>query len=140
MREIKFKWICEFWKDFVYGSLIITKIWNWLNEDWTWRNINKYSIKDDNGTIFDNIKSETIWQYTWLKDKNWKESFEWDVFIYNDKKYVIKYHDTFAWFYWETLDWKWIYKYDCDLEWFDDCEIIWNIYEDSNLLDNKEND
>lgn len=84
------------------------------------------------------IRQIEIMQYTWLKDKNWKEIYEGDILkIWKSTKdyYVVFWHDRYCcfaikskWdlyshFFWEALE-------------PEDCEVIWNIYENPELLNN----
>ena len=115
MREIKFRaW------DVINKKMypVVFSIWNWIIEckiDFTNHTIEKIESDWDDRPI--------VMQYTWLKDKNWKEVYEWDI---------IKVF-TFEWKYVETdkvifedwrftIPWWWTHN----LYW---CEIIWNIYE-----------
>lgn len=121
MREIKFRaWITE----------------NPVDKSW----MNYCDLKS-----FDDINwSNDIMQFTWLLDKNGKEIYEWDVVKY-------KLPDEPFW----RGEWEKIWKiiYDAELSWYRveweysqhqhseyiyespyTTEIIWNIYENPELL------
>lgn len=84
------------------------------------------------------IIPKTLWQYTNLKDKNWKEIYEGDI--------VRSYHQ-----YWEIISLCWAFGYLYENEFrslwkigdvwdLHKIEIIWNIHENPELLSNQSND
>ena len=84
-------------------------------------------------------------QYIWLEDKNKQEIYEWDII-----KEVN--HDHYKWFWvidftwWEIVFYKWWFHIKINYKWKDifncvhsqwnweNIEVIWNIYENPELL------
>lgn len=115
MREIKFKFYPkEPWESIQYSeNTPLIFIWDYINDKSNWITA----------------------QYTWLKDKNWKEIYEWDIMkscywdlttiIFNDENWRFEWNKSF---WCSHKDMKDLLRYG----W----EIIWNIYENPNLLIN----
>lgn len=81
-----------------------------------------------------------IIQSTGLKDKNDKEIFEGDILDYKGRKALVRWHGSYASFIYRFVDelqkrnteWKPLYLA------YMKCEIIGNIYENPELLEDKE--
>jgi len=114
MREIKFRTYDVISESFVYYTL--KEIINWL------KNIQNWVNWEHN-------------QYTWLKDKNWKEIYEGDIIrTYHIVGEVVEK----AWSLWimgNPQDFLSLYNI-LDRWDFHKVEIIWNIYENPNLINN----
>lgn len=137
-REIKFRWyhkkkkimwvISELYSDW-------TVFFEWYYKNWGWLN----DVK---------LKDIELMQYTWLKDKNWKEIYEWDLIelqhncwsticevIYGNWAYYAK---SIGWPSKDTM--MWLYTSEFNNPNYLKVEIIWNIYENSDLLNNNNKD
>lgn len=81
-----------------------------------------------------------IMQFTWLKDKNWKEIYEGDLLKFNKEESIISIKRDNTWANWQFDvhngfdDWVWRWNWDFNLWISKGCEIIWNIYETPELL------
>lgn len=97
-------------------------------------------VDDDNVLRFIGFKNIELMQSTGLKDKNGKEIFEGDILDYNGKKALVRWHGSYASFIYRFADelqkrnpeWKPLYLA------YMKCEIIGNIYENPDLLEDKE--
>lgn len=133
MREIKFRAWDERNK-YIEDDFLMKSNWEaWYLEHSSWYDWTFDYFEEDHNLI--------VMQYTWLKDKNGKEIYEGDVV------------EVFNNIYWEwcKIIWKqsaWIHEViffmgSFEIKWWwthnlHDCEIIWNIYENPELLnDNK---
>lgn len=135
MREIKFRW-------WYVNNTFPEKSYMDYNPEYV-------AFWETEQVVFHNIKNEyhSIMQYCWLKDKNWVEIYESDLIRINylkDKIYIVKWDNNMAAFQIENLEDK------IDADFFNwqtltglqtwengNCEVIWNIYENLELLTNK---
>lgn len=138
-REIKFQLI-DITNWIKYGPLTVEEIsFGQWEIEWRYYKDWKYDKKWDLATLpkkdycyMEEEWTEFIWrQYTWLKDKNWKEIYEGDILWIAWKWNIEVFYneDCACYEFWKDSD-----EYQSLLEDWDSCEIIWNIYENPELI------
>jgi len=102
-----------------------------------WNNWIAYYRDINSDDVF--FTDEILMQYTWLKDRKWKEIYEWDIIYDWLDTFEVKWWIYNIWVNWYEYNlevvWPYIeneYSYTVMIDW--DCEIIWNIYENKDLL------
>ena len=142
MRTIKFRafdivtWEIKEVED-IYFYKEVDECWMLWEVTYRWDKCSKYFW--ENIDDFD-LEQAKLMQYTWLKDKNWVEIYEWDI-VYdkrNDKYAEVKMNNFWRWsLFWKDWDRMNEYHWEYIFSWINpdnSIEVIWNIYEDSHLL------
>ena len=100
-------------------------------------NFSMWGDDEYSGSIIDDA---ILMQSTGLKDKNSKEIFEGDILDYKGRKALVRWHGSYASFIYRFVDelqkrnteWRLLYLA------YMKCEIIGNVYENPELLEDKE--
>lgn len=124
MKEIKFRIFDKEKSKIRFDFIIETKSYE---KDF------RKCIKDYYWNILDDIE---IMQYTWLKDKNWNDIYEWDIVNYPDYWFEDVHTNTWVvdfdlknWIFFSNRDSVGMEDIDFDSE----VEVIWNIFENPEL-------
>lgn len=124
MRPIKFRaWDKTKKKMYLFDEIIICSEYNllWFHLEWE-HNYCELDIDEDNYELA---------QFTWLHDKNWKEIYEGDIVFseeWNPTTYSVEF-ERWAFCFW----YPWCYQLT-NCKYLEKFEVIWNIYENLELL------
>lgn len=135
MREIKFRGQREDNKEFIFGEFIKTEF-GWMITDYDDIDMDALS----NGYMLGDIKAcqiitESLGQYTGLKDKNGVEIYEGDIFDIIGIKYKVEWHEDLCRYILTTgkgYDSKNCLDLTSDVIYYE--EVIGNIHENPELL------
>lgn len=133
MREIKYRWMKNHSNEWVYWNIITDSNWDNYIIPFEYIELDWHHIKINNDDpVF--LVEWTVWEYTWLKDKNWEQVYEWDILEWKSKEW----NSELFIIEWDNKNAKFIDK--CICHWYiddmntSDMEIIWNIYENKKLF------
>ncbi len=123
MREIKFRaFITDYGEDLENNMVYLDNLKVYGDIAYVYDSETDYEYQ---------IDSKYIMQCTWLKDKNLNEVYEWDIVKVDDKMYQVTFDVLWSWFTLEGIN-NITQVYVDKL--IDDWEVIWNIYENKDLL------
>lgn len=132
MREIKFRGFSIGKKKWVYGNYNYTFERGYLSQGYDDVPPRCYYI--DTETNYYEVYSQSIGQYTGLKDRNGKEIYEGDIVKVHKGKYVVEYWTgqlLVSWFLKSTTSGDTEYM---EMACIGESEVIGNIYENPELL------
>lgn len=127
-RVIKFR-------TFIEEQIGIDEPWMYYSDDWRWFNFVLSPIWWNYVWVWPwferEVKTSPRMQYTWLKDKNGEDIYEWDILQYrpNWNYGVVVFADWCFKINWQQADHK---KQTFIVEWYH--EIVGNVYENPELL------
>ncbi len=126
MREIKFRGFNKLENKFIYG---------YYRYDWSHHSIFDF---ERYWNIIYRVDKKSVWEYTWLKDKNEKEIYEGDIVdawsAWSNCKCEVKYSENTARFFlYRESSIVWNLSWNNDKQ--ETVEVIWNIYENPDLLE-----
>jgi len=139
MKDIKFRWKEYYSNKWVYGYLIEI---DW--EKYILKNIEKTNETNkalvEYQPIYYKVKSDTIWQFIGILDKDGKEIFENDIveILEGAKLWIVEYV-TIENMKFICEDWKMVWFYVKDKDWnywyfSHDVKVVWNIFDNKKLI------
>ena len=130
MRELKFRAYHKYMEKMLIPIKLHLNDWKITCFE-TLLDDNVYQVKIDDKEYWLHIM-----QYTWIKDKNWKEIYGGDLIQYDWNSRIWEvYFDEDRLQYRIRCTWKDWFVSSYSMDWLD-CYVVWNIYENSDLINN----